>query len=154
MCPREYPNPTSIRLAAGGDHLAAEQLIQLHRERLKRMIRSRLDPRLIKRLDESDVVQEVQLEVIERLPEYLSKQEVPFFNWLRFLARQKLNEFMRRNLGAQSRDVRREQMHWNGELDSSMSLMAFLSEQVESPKFGALTSRTSRAITKNHRGFT
>lgn len=122
-----------IQRAAVGDASAVAQLFVLHRERLSRMINARLDPRLTKRLDASDVIQEVHLEVARRLPEYLEKQEIPFFNWIRFLARQKLAELVRRNIIAQSRDVRREVPIHRGVVDSSFTLSGFLYAQVKSP---------------------
>ncbi len=95
--------------AADGDEPALEELFDLHRRRLGRMIRVRLDRRLRRRVDVEDVVQEVYVDATRRLGEYLRERKIPFFIWLRLLGMQKLAELHRRHVGAQGRDVRREQ---------------------------------------------
>lgn len=97
-----------LQKAAAGSSIAVEQLCLLHRDRLKRMIVARMDPRLARRYEASDVIQDVHVEIVKRLPEFLTNQEMHFFDWVRCLARQKLAELFRRNIVAQSRDVRRE----------------------------------------------
>ena len=100
-------------VSATFDHSTLDQSnfqdsLQQHRERLRRLVEIRLDPRVRGRVDASDVIQETQLEACERADEYLSKQEVPFFVWLRFLALQKLSQAHRRHLGTKARDAGRE----------------------------------------------
>ena len=53
-----------------GDANRFEQCCVEHRDRLKRMVRLRLDPRLHGRIDASDVLQEALLEASSRLDEY------------------------------------------------------------------------------------
>ena len=97
-----------LRLGRDADPSAIEDLFSRHRERLERMIRLRLHPRLQSRLDAADVMQEVYLEAHRRLPEYLADPRVPYFLWLRSIAGQKLIDIHRRHLGAKARDPRRE----------------------------------------------
>ncbi len=97
-----------VRLSGTGDPAALEDLFSRHRERLRRMVRIRLDPRLGGRIDDSDVLQDVYLEASRRLPKYLEDPRAPFFVWLRSLAGQKLVDLHRFHLGAKARDVRRE----------------------------------------------
>lgn len=94
--------------AADGEAIALEELFDLHRRRLARMIHMRLDTRLRRRVDVDDIVQEVYSEAAERLQKYMRDRSMPFFLWLRFLTNQKLAELHRRHFGAQSRDLRRE----------------------------------------------
>ena len=94
--------------AAAGDREALEQLFQRHRERLLRLVRYRMDPRLRGRVDASDIIQETWLEAYRRFEKYVGDQKMPFFLWLRFLTSQKIMELHRHHLGAQRRDVRRE----------------------------------------------
>lgn len=122
-----------IEQAAAGDSSAVSKLFVIHHDRLSRMINARLDPRLLPRLDPSDVIQEVNVEVARRLPEYLEKQEIPFFNWLRFLTRQKLAELVRRNIFTQARDVRREVPIHRNVAESSFALSGYLQEHITSP---------------------
>jgi RNA polymerase sigma-70 factor, ECF subfamily len=97
-----------LRRAGAGDAAALGRLLDGYRQRLRRMVRLRLDPRLQGRIDPSDVLQEASLEATRRLAEYLRDPRLPFFLWLRFLTNQKLLELRRRHLGTQARDAARE----------------------------------------------
>jgi len=98
-----------LRRAAGGDAEAAGALVDLHRERLRLMVLFRMDRRLRPRLGASDIVQEVCLEALQRLPQYLRETApMPFFLWMRFLAFQRLAMLHRRHLGAKARAAGRE----------------------------------------------
>ncbi len=120
--------------AADSDESAVGQLLMLHSQRLKRMIAARINARLRARLDASDVLQEVHVDVIQRLPEYLSNRQVPFFVWLRFLTSQKLVELDRRHLHTQARDARREQQTSPAERhDPTINMVEFLIGNVSSP---------------------
>lgn len=117
-----------LRAALTGDANALGQLVALHRDRLKRMVRLRMDPRLAGRIDESDVLQEVYLEVQQRFPDYARDQGMPFFLWLRFLTAQRLTIMHRRHIGAAMRGADRE-VSLNqavGPAASSTSLAQFL----------------------------
>jgi RNA polymerase sigma-70 factor, ECF subfamily len=85
--------------AARGDDAALTELFSQFRQRLKRMVRLRLNDRLRGRVDASDVVQEAYLEVSRRLHDYLSNPQTPFFLWLRFITGRKLLDVHRRHLG-------------------------------------------------------
>jgi RNA polymerase sigma-70 factor, ECF subfamily len=84
------------------------ELFHRHRERLKLMVRLRLDRRLQGRIDASDVLQEAYLEALERLPDFLHDRPMSFFLWLRFLTVQKLQILHRRHLRTKSREAGRE----------------------------------------------
>jgi RNA polymerase sigma-70 factor (ECF subfamily) len=79
-----------------------------HRDRLRRMVRLRLDRRLLGRLDPSDVLQEAYLDIAQRAEEYLANPTMSPYLWLRFLTAQKLLVLHRKHLGAQMRDADRE----------------------------------------------
>jgi RNA polymerase sigma-70 factor (ECF subfamily) len=117
---------------ANGESNVVGELIELHRDRIKRMIQVRLDPGMRQRLDSSDVFQELQIDVIKRMPEFIpQQQEVSFFQWLRFLGRQKLAELHRRHVGAQARSINRE--YHPASDASSIALANFLVGDVSSP---------------------
>jgi RNA polymerase sigma-70 factor (ECF subfamily) len=99
-----------VRRARDGDQRAMADLFERHRERLRRMIRLRLDRRLQGRIDASDVLQETFVDVYRRQVEYLADADprMPPFLWLRFLAVQRLQALHRRQLVALVRDVGRE----------------------------------------------
>jgi RNA polymerase sigma-70 factor (ECF subfamily) len=94
--------------AARGDHRVLEPLLARHRDRLLRMVALRLDQRLRKRIDPSDVIQEAYLEASARLEQYLRSPTMPFYLWLRFLAGQKIVTMHRHHLGVGMRDAGRE----------------------------------------------
>ena len=101
------PNDSAelLRRAAAGDEGALTQVLDPQRQRLKRLIRLRLNRLLQGRVDESDVVQEVLLEASQRLSDYIDAPAQPFYVWLRLLAGRKLIDLHRHHLGAEMRDV-------------------------------------------------
>jgi RNA polymerase sigma-70 factor (ECF subfamily) len=92
----------------GGDEQAMTELFSRHRERLRWMIRLRLDRRLQGRIDSSDVLQEAYLEVARRTREYLAQPSMPPFLWLRFLTGQTLQALHRHHLRVHMRDAGQE----------------------------------------------
>jgi RNA polymerase sigma-70 factor (ECF subfamily) len=92
----------------GGDERALTELFSRHRERLRRMVRLRLDRRLQGRIDSSDVLQDTYLEVARRAREYLAQPSMPPFLWLRFLTGQTLQALHRHHLKVHMRDAGRE----------------------------------------------
>jgi RNA polymerase sigma-70 factor (ECF subfamily) len=106
------PEPDTEELlnqAARGDRSAVDALLARHRDRLRGMVRLRMDERLSARMDPSDVVQEALMEAAAKLPEYLAKRPVPFYPWLRRLAWEKLVKLHERHLHAGKRTVLREE---------------------------------------------
>jgi RNA polymerase sigma-70 factor (ECF subfamily) len=97
-----------IEQAAGGDQDAWRSLVERYRDRLRRMVILRLDPRLRGRLDASDVLQDVYLEASRQLADYLDNPVLPFFLWLRQLAGNRLFKLHRYHLIAQVRDAGRD----------------------------------------------
>jgi RNA polymerase sigma-70 factor (ECF subfamily) len=94
--------------AAHGDTAARDLLLQRHRDRLKRMVAVRSDPRLAARVDPSDVVQETLALAAARLDNYLRTRPLPYYAWLRQIAEQRLIDLHRRHVGAERRSVTRE----------------------------------------------
>ncbi|WP_406695405.1 sigma-70 family RNA polymerase sigma factor [Singulisphaera sp. Ch08] len=97
-----------LEQVAAGDQQVLETLLAGHRQRLRRMIAVRLDQRLRKRIDPSDVIQEAYLEASIRLMSYLRSPTMPFFLWLRFLTSQKLVTLHRHHLGVRMRAANQE----------------------------------------------
>lgn len=91
-----------------GEMSAIGTLLEMHRMRLHRMVRMRIDDRLAARLDASDVVQDALVEAHRLLPDYAAKRPIPFYPWLRQLAWVRLLQMYRRHMAAQRRSVLRE----------------------------------------------
>ena len=94
------PDPDSsdglLRRAGAGDPHALAELFARYRDRLRRMVRLRLDRRLQGRLDPSDVLQEAQVEILRRAAEYAADPRLPPFLWLRLITGQRLVALHRR----------------------------------------------------------
>src|SRR5262249_12551172 len=80
---------------ARGDRSALGRLLQRFRPRLQAFLGARLDPRMRSRLDPSDVVQEVQLEVTRRMDDFLNRSPMPFHLWVRKTAYERLLKLQR-----------------------------------------------------------
>jgi RNA polymerase sigma-70 factor (ECF subfamily) len=134
-----------LRRAFAGDESALATLLDGHRDRLRRMIRLRLDRRLSGRVDASDVLQEAYLDVRKRLAEYAREPAMPFHLWLRLVAGQRLTDVHRYHLGAQIRDAGMEVSLHRGPFPQadSVSLAAQL--------LGRMTSASQAAIRAEHK---
>jgi RNA polymerase sigma-70 factor (ECF subfamily) len=129
-----------IERARAGDREALGALFARHRDRLRRMVETRLDPRLQGRLDASDVIQDAYLEVVERMEEYLRDPKLPLFLWLRLVVGERLMKLHRHHLGTQMRDANREISLYCGALPPATS--AALAAQL----LGKQTSPTQAAV--------
>ena len=127
------------RLRAG-DPAAAGELFAACRDRLKRMVRLRLDRRLQGRLDASDVLQEAFIDVQKKAPDFAAKPDMPAYLWLRLVTAERLLILHRHHLGAQMRDAAQEvSLHRGGLPAASTHSLANL-------LLGRLTSPTQAAI--------
>src|SRR6267142_3075645 len=122
------------------DPRALGELFDRHRDRLRLMVRLRIDRRLRGRVDASDVLQEAYVEALERFPDFLQDRPMPFFLWLRFITEQRLQVVHRRHLGTKARDAGRD-VSLNQQaapLVSSESLAAQLVGRHSSPSQAAM----------------
>lgn len=119
------------RLRAGDDGAFAP-LFELARDRLRRMVQFRIDPRLLGRIDPEDVVQEIYLAGQQRLYAFREDQH-PFPLWIRLVGQQTLVDVHRRHLGAGKRSAARERVFAN-----SQGLSGFLMASITSPSQAAI----------------
>jgi RNA polymerase sigma-70 factor (ECF subfamily) len=135
------------RRATEGDRAALGELLARHRERLRLMVRLRLDQRLQGRIDPSDVLQEAYLEAFQRFDDYARDPDMPFFLWLRFLTAQRLLILHRRHLAARTRDADRD-VPLDGVLPeaSSVALAAQLVGRHTTPSQAAVREETRRRL--------
>ena len=87
---------------------AAERLWERHRAPLRKLIGFRIDPRLARRVDASDVVQDVMFKASCRLGDYLQDPCMPFHLWLRRIANDHLIDQHRRHRVSGKRSLDRE----------------------------------------------
>ena len=128
-----------LRRLKGGDERALSELFARHRERLRQMIRLRLDRRLQGRIDSSDVLQEAYLEVARRAGEFVAQPTMPPLLWLRFLTGQALLALHRHHLGVRMRDAAQEVSlrHRGPPRATSVSLAEMLLGRLTSPTLAA-----------------
>jgi RNA polymerase sigma-70 factor (ECF subfamily) len=110
-----------IERASRHEPAACQELLIRHRQRLRQMIAVRIDHRLAARLDPSDVVQEVFVEALGKMPDYLRERPLPFYPWLRQLAWERLAKLHERHIQAQKRTTTRE-ARWVGALPDESAL--------------------------------
>jgi RNA polymerase sigma-70 factor (ECF subfamily) len=120
---------------ADGDEEALPELFDKYRDRLRRMVKLRMDRRLQGRLDPSDVLQEPYLDIARRAEDYRANPSMPVFLWLRWITGQKLMALHRKHLGAQMRSAGQEVSLHGGALPlaSSISIGAMLLGRITSP---------------------
>jgi RNA polymerase sigma-70 factor (ECF subfamily) len=87
-----------------GDQAALAELFDRHRDKLRRMVQLRLDPRLAGRVAPSDVLQEAYIDALKRFGHYFDKPDQAFFGWLRLVVGQRLADVHREHL-AQKRNA-------------------------------------------------
>ena len=128
------------RLAREDDPAAADRLWARHREPLRRMIDMRLDHAIGRRVDASDVVQDVLIEASRRLAEYLRDPAMPFHLWLRQIARDRMIDEHRRHRVAARRSLDRERPLASPEFAdrSGFDLAAQLRDQSLTPAAASL----------------
>src|SRR5262245_7507639 len=134
--------------AKTGDASAVDRLLGEFREPLRRVINLRLDPVLARRVDASDIVQDVLVEANQRLTEYLKNPVMPFHLWLRHLAQDRIIDTHRRHRQAQRRSIDKEQPiqrpAWADE--SSVQLVAQLVDAEQTPASAAIHQELQRRL--------
>lgn len=149
MWPNSEQTDRLLDDARDGKTGAVDALLGQFREPLRRVIDLRLDPVLARRVDASDIVQDVLLEANQRLKDYLRSPDMPFHLWLRHLAQDRIIDTHRRHRTAQRRSIDREQAinrpAWADE--SSTSLVAQLIDGEQTPATEAIQAELARKLT-------
>lgn len=132
-------NATPESRLRAGDPAAVGELFSACRDRLKRMVRLRLDRRLQGRLDASDVLQEAFLDVQKKAPEFAAK-DMPAYLWLRLVTAERLLVLHRHHLGTKMRNAGQEVSLYRGGLPpaTTHSLANLLLGRMTSPSEAAV----------------
>lgn len=137
-----------------GDNDAVGRLLERHRDSVRRLVAMRLDQKVRRRVDVSDVVQEVLVEASRRLADYLANPVMAFHLWIRQIAKDRIIDAHRRHRGSAKRSVDREQaLAAPAGMDhSTMELVAQLCDGELTPAAAAtqreLARRVEEAITQ------
>lgn len=140
MWPEGEQTQDLLKEVGQGDQSAVNRLLDRHREAVRRMVQMRLDHAVARRVDASDVVQDVMLEASQRLTDYIRNPSMPFHLWLRQLAKDRMIDMHRRHRGAQRRSVDREQnmSSFNSDDQSAADLTSLLRDAELTPAASAL----------------
>jgi RNA polymerase sigma-70 factor (ECF subfamily) len=144
MWPDDGETQDLLHRVAQADASARNQLWERYRPALRRMIDMRLDQAVSRRVDASDVVQDVLLKASQRLGEYLRNPVLPFHLWLRQIARDHVIDAHRRHRVSARRSVDRERALFAGHRSagfddqSSLDLAAKLRDSELTPAAEAL----------------
>jgi RNA polymerase sigma-70 factor (ECF subfamily) len=96
-----------ITLAKNGDQPAIEQLCRIYGERVRRIIRLRIDKKLRPKIDSVDVVEDALILALVGLKDFTYRNEGDFLRWLSKIAENKLRDILDK-FHAEKRDIRRE----------------------------------------------
>lgn len=133
MLPDSETTQQLLQAVQDGDANAVNDLLERHRGSLRRMVQARLDRAVARRVDASDVVQDVLLEAHGRLSDFIQNGSMPFHLWLRHLAKDRMIDVHRRHR-AQRRTVTREQhIPQSADVSSAFDLLAQISAQELTP---------------------
>jgi RNA polymerase sigma-70 factor (ECF subfamily) len=148
MWPDSNETQVLLQQVAANDPTAAPRLWEAYRAPLRRMIELRLDRALERRVDASDVVQDVLIRASQRLSEYLRSPSIPFHLWIRQIARDAMIDEHRRHRGAARRSLDREHsLAAAAFLDrSSLDLAAQLRDPELTPAAAALRGELQRRL--------
>lgn len=136
--------------ARDGQAAAVNQLLDRHRESLRRLVDLRMDQMVKRRVDASDIVQDVLIEANRRMPGYLEEQKLPFHLWLRGLARDRMIDAHRRHRVASRRSVEREVPLATGGISghSVLDLARQLNDPRNTPATAALQNELTEQFQK------
>jgi RNA polymerase sigma-70 factor (ECF subfamily) len=145
MWPNAEQTEHLLASARNGDSGAINQLLERHRQAVRRMIDLRMDQVLKRRVDASDIVQDVMIDANRRLQDYLDDPVMPFHLWLRQMAKDRLIDAHRRHRQTARRSMDREQPLATAASDeSSINLLAELSDQELTPAAAATWTELQR----------
>lgn len=105
----DYDHKTQhlVALAKEGDQSAVEQLCRVYGERVRRIIRLRIDRKLRSKIDSVDVVQDALILAMGGLKDFTYKNEGDFLLWLSRIAENKLRDILDK-FHTEKRDIRKE----------------------------------------------
>ena len=142
--PNDDQTETLLVAAKAGDADAVNRLLEKHRTAVRRLVELRLDRKVQRRVDVSDVVQDVMIEASGRLDKYLSDPALAFHLWLRQIAWDRIIDTYRRHRVSAKRNMDREQP-MTAPAGPDQSTMEF-AQQLCDPATTPATAATQREI--------
>jgi RNA polymerase sigma-70 factor (ECF subfamily) len=134
--------------AKSGDTQAVNQLLERHRGAVRRLVELRLDRKVQRRVDVSDVVQDVMFEASGRLDRYLQDPAMAFHLWIRQIAWDRIIDTYRRHRVSAKRNMDREQPMQGGHEDdpNTIAWVTQLRDPAQTPATAAAQAELSRTV--------
>lgn len=149
MWPHDDQTKELLLHVGDGDDSAMNQLMDRHRGAVHRLVEMRLDRKIQRRVDVSDVVQEVFIEASRRIQEYVrSGNTMPFHLWLRQITRDRIIDAHRRHRVSEKRSVDKERALSApaGMEQSSMELAAQIADGELTPSARATQRELAKLV--------
>lgn len=148
MWPDAEKTQELLAAAREGNADAVNGLMDRHRDSLRRMVQLRLDQKIQRRVDVSDVVQDVLVEANRRLQDYLANPGMGFHLWLRQIAKDRIIDAHRRHRASAKRSVDRERPLAVPAADdhSTMQLAGELAGRELTPAAAATQAEMAKAV--------
>ncbi len=149
MWPESEKTQELLAGAKEGDAAAVNRLMERHRDSLRRMVQLRLDQKIQRRIDVSDVVQDVLVEANRRLADYLNAAgQMPFHLWLRQITQDRIIDAHRRHRVSAKRSVDKERPLAVPAADdhSTIQLAAQLCDRQLTPAAAATQAELAKAV--------
>ncbi len=149
MWPESEKTQELLAGAKDGDAAAINRLMDRHRDSLRRMVQLRLDQKIQRRIDVSDVVQDVLVEANRRLQDYIANGSgMPFHLWLRQIAQDRIIDAHRRHRVSAKRSVDKERPLAVPAADdhSTIQLAAQLCDRQLTPAAAATQAELAKAV--------
>ena len=128
-----------VALAKGGDNYALNQLCKVYGERVRRMIRLRMDKEIRPKLDSIDVVQDALFSALKGIENFKYTNEGDFLRWLSKIAQNSLRDNLDK-LYADKRDIRKE-VKLKGEVTTSGDDFIGINSPIDTTTPSVLMSR-------------
>ncbi len=131
--------------ARTGDAQALTQLLKQHEQRLLTSIRAELRQRLRQRLESQDVLQQVYLDALHNLAQFVERGPDSFFAWLRRIALNRICDLDRRHFQSAKRGAEKRVADLHTELGMSQ-LFHDLAASRASPSAAADAGNRERVL--------
>ncbi|MBN2561007.1 MAG: sigma-70 family RNA polymerase sigma factor [Phycisphaerae bacterium] len=108
-----------VRKARERDESALSELVRMYEQRLLQAVRSELGDRLRQRLESQDVMQQVYLDALRSIDQFVDRGDDSFFAWLRRIALNRICDADRKELRTLKRagEVRASDLAGDASLD-------------------------------------
>lgn len=111
-----------VNRAKSGEEGALNLLMERYLQRILRIVRARLGPKLRGKTESMDIVQEIMIRAIKAFDQFEPKDEAAFLHWMSKLVQNEIRDLADYH-GAQKRDINQE-LHKKVESEKDRSILS------------------------------